>query len=271
MKKIFILFAFLINISCEKDDRLINFEEYSIPEKLMQNYCALGASTAAMNWQKEVALQVSENYKNYAIASTRWAHTVTTQIDYSENATDNDSNKVMANQLARLLKDKKEKQYYPDLITVMCGINDAGNGITNIGNYDEIMALNTNNVGIEDWFNKDDYKKNRESIYGSTSFVIEQLIRNFPDAQIIIIIPQQVNLGPTYHQNLVVVNSAVQRIASRYSLAIIDVFKESGITNVNGLGSQYLSADGLHPNSEGEKLLTLFVTNKIKYLYFKKG
>lgn len=270
IQRILLIITLFVIVSCEKEDTYIN--NYIGSEGiLMDNYCALGASVASMKWQENVAKNLAVNYKNFAISNTRWAHFNQTAIDLSANASDNHYNKVMTNQLARLLKEKETNGYYPDLITILCGLNDAASGPTVIGNFEQAMALDLSNVSINDWFTETRFKTQRETVYGATRFVIEQLIRNFPKSQIILILPQQVNNGTYNYQNVVAVNAALERLANRYSVIVIDAFKESGITDAGGLITQYLLADGLHPNAAGEILLTNFVTKRIRYYYFKKN
>lgn len=269
MNKFYVLLTLIFLFSCEKEDTYIN--NYIGNEGiLMDNYCALGASTASMKWQENVAKNLAVNYKNLAIGGTRWSQTPTSSVDLTVNASNNPSNKVMANQLARLLKEK-ELGYNPDLITILCGLNDAASGVSVIGNFEQAMALDLSSVTVNDWFTETRFKTQRETVYGATRFVIEQLIRNFPKSQIILILPQQVNNGTYNYQNVVAVNVALERLANRYSVIVIDAFKESGITDAGGLITQYLMADGLHPNIQGEILLTNFLTKRLRYYYFKKN
>jgi hypothetical protein len=271
MKYLFqLLIIILFFSSCKKT------EYYSFPQSeesglIMQNYCVLGSSTAAMSWQVEVAKSISLNYKSYAIGGTRWSHTSLSTLDYSKNASENDQNKVLSNELARLLRDKNETGYYPDLITIMCGLNDAACGIGIIGNYEDAFVLDISEVSLKDWFTDLKYKKMRETVYGSTRFVIESIVRNFPNSQLIVLTTQQCSNGSYNYENILATNTAIQKIANRYAVPVIDIFKESGITDAGGMITQYLKEDGIHPNAAGEKLLTNLLINRLHYLYIKKG
>jgi len=271
MRKLIVTLFVLLFISCTKKEHY-TFSQAELSGKIMEKYCALGASTASLTWQAEVAKNIALEYKCYAIGSTRWSHTKLSALDYSNNASDNIANKVMTNELARLLKDKNDTGYYPNLIAIMCGLNDAAASsdisIT-LGNYEDAMAFDMSNIAIEDWFGKEKYKGMRETVYGSTRFVLENLIRNFPKSMIIILTPQQCNNGNYNYKNVLEVNNALQKIAERYSVQMIDIFKESGITDAGGLISQYIG-DGIHPNAEGEKLLTNFLIKRLRYIYFEK-
>jgi lysophospholipase L1-like esterase len=271
MKHLFFLsIVSLLLFSCKKTDPL----SFPLEEKngiIMESYCALGASTAAMGWQTEVAKKISSNYKCYAIGGTRWSHTSSSVIDYSNNASDNAQNRVMSNELARLIKDKSETGYYPDLITIMCGLNDAASGIGILGTFEKAFAIDMSKITIEDWFTNPNYKKSRETVYGSTRFVIENIVRNFPKSQLIILLPQQCSNGGYNYENILATNIAIEKIANRYAVPVIDLFKESGITDAGGLITQYLREDGVHPNAAGEKLLTNLLIKRLHYLYFKKG
>ena len=247
-----------INTSCPCDSIIVD------------KYCALGASTASMAWQANVASNIARSYKCYAIGGGRWAHTTLSVFDTTSNASNNAQNNVMTNQLARLLKDRNEKGYYPDLITIMCGLNDAANGPSVIGNLDSAMVYNLANVTPQQWFTDSKFKLQPKTVYGSCRYVVETLIRNFPDSRIVIFTNQQCNNNSYNYLNALTLNNALKNIANLYSLSIVDIFNESGITIQGGIVSPYLGADQLHPNEAGGKLLTAFVTKRLRYLYFSR-
>lgn len=255
--------------SCGKDELST---EPDMPEKLVENYCALGASTATMNWQKLVATDLAINYKCYAVPGTRWAHLAESQIDYSTDGSNKACNRVMANQLLRLIKDNDENGYYPDLITILCGLNDAAYTTVKpiLGDYTSAFKIDMGNITIESWFTDNQYKELRETVYGSTRFVLEKLIRKFPFSTIVVITPQQVNNGTYTYERVESINNVIKKVASRYSIQVLDAFAESGITDAGGLASQFLQEDKIHPNTAGERLLYLYTTKKLRNIYFPK-
>jgi lysophospholipase L1-like esterase len=271
MKKNLLIFTLVITlfVSCKRNE-YYTFSQSGDNAIILEKYCALGASTASMPWQAEVAKKVALSYKCYALSGARWAHTTTSVLDYSDNASANANNNLMTNQLIRLIKDKNEKGYYPDLITIMCGLNDAANGLNIIGTYEEAFALDISKVSVEDWFINPIYKKNRQTVYGSARFVIENIVRNFPKSQIVLCTLQQCNNAGYNYENILATNVALEKIANRYSLPVVDFFRESGITDAGGLIAQYLREDGIHPNAAGEVLMTNFLTQRLREIYFTK-
>lgn len=269
-RRLLIIFSIFILFACKKTEYVTIVEDYN-QKLVINNYCALGASTACMEWQKQVSRNFSSKYRCYAVPGTRWIHNSLTTIDYSANGSNKTENYVMSNQILRLLKDKTDSTYYPNLITIMCGLNDSAYGPSIIGNYDETFSIDMANITAEEWFTNTKYKKIRETVFGSARYVIENIKRNFPNSIILLLTTQQCNNGSYIYNNILAVNEAVVKIAKRYSIPIVDVFNESGITDAGGLISQYLKNDGIHPNSEGEKLLANFLTNKIKLIYFNKN
>lgn len=264
MKKILLILGlFFLSASCER-----SMDQSNKTDFLLLNYCSLGASTASMSWQEKVALSLAKNYKTFSIPGSRWAHTDLSSYDLSDDGSKNANNLLMTNQLARLLKEKAENKYEPDIITVFCGLNDAANGSRVLGNYNESLSYNLN-VTPEEWFSNIEYKKIRNTVYGSSRFVIGSLVRNFPNSKIIILTNQQCNNNTYNNYNTSLVNEALISAANYYKLNVIDIFNESGIVVKDGAPSPYLGADQLHPNALGEELLYNFVSQKIKEIIKK--
>ncbi len=235
-----------------KEDTYVQKEEYK--EGIFINtYCALGASTASMQWQKDVAEAVSEDYKSYSIPGCRWA--------YAPNSSNNVS--VMADELASLLKDKNENGYYPDLITIMCGINDASGGF--LGNCSDADPIYNGNISVDQWLSSSEYKPLRESVYGSIVFMMENLKINFPKSCILIMTTQQINNSNFDANKLIWINRIIKSVAKSYSIPVIDVFNDSGI-NFSNIGV-FLDDTRLHPNVEGEKLLQNYVEKQVRLKY----
>ena len=261
MRQFLILILLILSVSCEGDNPMVITEPV---KKSVSDYCALGASTAAMSWQKEVAKNLNtQNYSNYAVGGTRWAHTAISAYDLSINASNNAHNKIMTNQLARLLKDKEDFGYNPEIITIMCGLNDAANGSRIIGNFEDVSKYNLTEIKPRNWIEEVTYKSIRETVYGSTRYFIEQIKSNFPQSKIIIINLQQVDNGTYNYENTERINKVLEHLSIFYECYYIDVFKESGITITSNVTSPYHLSDRVHLNAEGERLLTLFVTKKI--------
>lgn len=270
--KIYMFFLSLTLISCSKDV-VDTAEEESLCEQksssnkvsapyapssnyqsgiIMDKYCALGASTASMQWQKNVATTVSEEYRCYAEPGARW--TIVSQN--TEN--------IMSNQLKRLLKDKDETGYYPNLITIMCGLNDA-TGCNTGSCIDSYRIDKIADINITEWNSDSRYTPLRKTVYGSMRYVIECLKKHFPQSCIIIMTPQQTN-NSNYKKNTILrINEIIKIIARKNNIAIVDVYNECGINATNT--QIYLDEYQLHPNKDGEKLLKTYVENQIRLKY----
>ena len=146
----------------------------------MDAYCALGASTASMDWQRKVGLALARDYRCYALGGTRWIHTEDSVADLTADASGGGDNRVMANQLLRLLEDKEKSGYSPDMITVLCGLN------------------------------------------------------------------------------------------RRYSVPVIDMFWESGVSDMGGLNEPFVQPDRIHPNARGEYLLYIYLEKRLRQMYLPK-
>lgn len=134
----------------------------------------------------------------------------------------------------------------------------------NLNNVDYIIiAAGTNDyrldVPLGDKSEISKKHKNTNTFYGAYSKLIENIIRNNPDAQIQLWTPlARKNSGyNTYNKNkrghtLIDYIVAIRYIADYYNLSVCDMFKNSGITLRNIHEYTY---DGLHPNNEGYELI----------------
>lgn len=219
---------------------------------IMERYCALGASTASMQWQKNVATAVAKEYRCYAIPGARWT-------TVSQN-----TGNIMSDQLKNLLKDKDKTGYYPDLITIMCGLNDATG--CNIGSCIDTYRIDKiADINITEWNSDSKYIQLRKSVYGSMRYIIECLKKHFPQSCIIIMTPQQTN-NNNYKTDLILkINRIIKIVAKKNNIITVDVYNECGINATNA--QLYLDEHQLHPNKEGEKLLKTYVENQIRLKY----
>lgn len=261
----FLMLMFLFSCSNSEDIVIINPENKPVR---VSNYCAMGASTASMSWQAKVAEKFADNYKSFAIGGTRWAHTNLSVLDLSDNASANYNNFLMTNQLARLLKYKEETGYNPEIITIMCGLNDAANGQRVIGDMKKALSYNLSNTTPEQWY-ENRYVSINSTVYGSLIFVTSSLIKNFPNSKIVILTLQQCNNGSYNNANVSLVNEALINVAEYYKLDVIDVYNKSGIIITDNEKSPFLGDDQLHPNELGQVLLTNFVSKEMDSILAK--
>ena len=251
--------------SCEKTDA------EQAPETIMDTYCAMGASTASMDWQRKVGQSLARDYRSYALGGTRWIHTGDSTADLTADASGGGDNRVMTNQLLRLLEDKKTG-YSPDMITVLCGLNDAAYSTLRpvLGSYEEAFGLDLTGVTPRQWFTDPAYKELRETVYGSSRFFLQTLIREFPYANIVVITPQQVNNGTYTYERIDPVCQALREVCRRYSVPVIDMFWESGVSDMEGLNERFVQPDRIHPNAQGEYLLYVYLEKRLRQMYLPK-
>lgn len=159
----------------------------------------------------------------------------------------------------------------PDCILIWIGTNDANNSNSNnivADNFDEVMALDYNTIA-DDTLGR----TYRQTFYGGLRYSLETLIRNYPYATIMVFTPVQTNpANQRTYENLIVVGNALKKMANRYSCIYVNALTDIGIVDLLEAsdGSGFFLADGLHPNSDGKKLLANFTAKKLNTLYFSK-
>lgn len=155
----------------------------------------------------------------------------------------------------------------PDCFIIWLGTNGAGQPSTD--NYDEIMDL--------DWATLSDDalgRQYRKTFYGGLRYSIEMLYRKFKNSTICVLTPIQTN-PENYrtYEKLSVTASAIIKMSQRYSCIHIDALNEIGIVDLfeKSDGTGYWLSDGLHPNSNGKKLISNYLSQRIHSLYFSKN
>ena len=96
--------------------------------------------------------------------------------------------------------------------------------------------------------------------YGALDFVYNKLITNNPTAKFVIMTPMKNHGYGTSpdsftknsdgHYQIDYVN-AIKQVADKYSLPVLDMYANSGISAMNETHNQKYLFDGLHPNQEG--------------------
>lgn len=156
----------------------------------------------------------------------------------------------------------------PDVFIFAMGTNnDTGNGNTN-GTVDE--AMNPESIK-EDIFVDSNGKSLKYTMCGAMRWCIETIKRAFPDCKIFISLPIQraqysSNSNYLYPKVLLIKEMAIQM-----GCQIIDQYGGCGITSaIENDVSPYgpFLRDGLHPNSDGQKLMGAFAAAQVKSMYF---
>lgn len=132
----------------------------------------------------------------------------------------------------------KEMSDGADLIVVFGGTNDFG-------------QKDASPLG--EWGDTDD-----NTFYGALYVLYKILIEKYPSANILIITPLQRNrTGETvrngYGYLLQDYVDAIERTANYFSLPILDLYRNSGMSPMVDIIKERMFFDGVHPNEEGHK------------------
>lgn len=135
----------------------------------------------------------------------------------------------------------------PDIIAVYIGINDFNTNIGNLGNYDQIDfdALITDNGGS--------YSYGTPTTITEAYAVMVHRMKTRYTSSDIYLFTMLPNTKKKEYDKLEIFNESIKKIADKYDLTAVDLYKDSGITKDNT--STYLR-DGLHPNSSGMDKIT---------------
>lgn len=145
-----------------------------------------------------------------------------------------------------------------DYLTIMGGVNDFQHDVP-LGNYTNCIDTNT--------------------FYGALNILIKNLIYKYPQACIIFITPtknnfhhktkkypnsfQKNNLGLTQIDYV----EAIKLTCQKYSIPIIDLFNESGISPFIDIHQKLYTPDGLHFNDAGYQRLAQRIASELqKYI-----
>ena len=112
-----------------------------------------------------------------------------------------------------------------------------------------------------------------KTFIGAYQLLLNRINSSNPHAKIVLITPIQRNKDgfDIHHFNeennqLIDYVNAIKKLAHLYSLPVIDLYAESGITSDN---IKFYTKDGLHPNEEGYKILSKIIQNfLLNYNFF---
>lgn len=179
---------------------------------------------------------------------------------------DDGKTNCLSNEVRMLKRIVQGGRSIPDCIVVWLGTNDANDPFGN-DNYDEIMQLDYS-ILADDTLGRE----YRQTIYGSLRYSLEALCREYPYATIIVFTPIQTQRVNRTYGSLTTIGNALKKMADRYSCICVNGLTDIGIVDLlepSGSNGVFL-ADGLHPNSDGKKLLANFTAKKLNTLYFSK-
>lgn len=117
-----------------------------------------------------------------------------------------------------------------DIITIFSGTNDVSEPLGTFGDTDPTV-----------------------SFYGALDYTFSTLITNFPDKPIGVITPLPRFDYWGSSNNLQIRVDAIIKVAQKYSLPVLDLYRCSGLRpwNATNKADMFYNGDGLHPNNAG--------------------
>ncbi|MDY3846243.1 MAG: SGNH/GDSL hydrolase family protein [Eubacteriales bacterium] len=124
-----------------------------------------------------------------------------------------------------------------DIVFVFGGTNDYGHGDAPIGTPED---------------------KTPDTFYGACDYLFSGLIKKYPNALIAIMTPMHREGENVPNKNGAILKTYVDIIrntAEKYSLPVLDLWKNLGIYPDIAQSKAALTADGLHPNDAGHRMI----------------
>ena len=215
----------------EIKDLKINFLGDSITE-------GAGASTPQKNYVNRVAKRTGAICRNYGIGGTRIAKQ---QKPSAEAIYDRD-----------FCSRVDEMDSDADVVVIFGGTNDYGHGDAPLGNMND---------------------RTNDTFYGALHELYNKIITKYPESFIVVLTPlhrlHEDNLKgdgskPQDVADLRAYVNIIREVAEYYSLPVLDLFANSGISPNHPLINIKYFADGLHPNDEGHSVLANKIISFLK-------
>lgn len=207
---------------------------------LGDSICTYPNSPAFGGWIFDMNDYISfESLKTYGVGDSTWKVTANRSSMYAQFLT---------------LKDEVDHgRTPPDVIVINAGIND--------------VVYNTPVGTASEAFNGEDILSSDPltlaTLYQSIRYTCEAIIDEYPNAQIILATPYQSGLMAR-EAGVRNVRDAIIESGARLGLKVINQTDDLPIYNYNeSISPHYLRADGTHPSSYGEQLLTRFFVKEL--------
>lgn len=188
-----------------------------------------GASKYDNCFVKLVEKETSAVCRNYGIGGTRIANQTKPSADAVYD-------KGFCSRIEQMDADA-------NVIAIFGGTNDFGHGDAPIGTM---------------------FDRTPETFYGALHYLYKNLIKKYPDAFIFVITPlhrvdenNPLGEGNKEKEGLLLREYVhiIKEVAEFYSLPVLDLFANSGIYPVIPAHKEKYTADGLHPNDLGHRIL----------------
>ena len=234
---------------------------------ILPNVVFFGDSITDVNTNGEWA-KVIENYaefkslKNYARGNCRWTFKSDTTYNITATNGANSGENVIWNQFNRLVDDVDNGRVEtPDCIIVFAGVNDVFQN-ADLGDVSTVFNYQNQSTNVTTLTN----------LAASIRYVCELMMNTYPECQIILATPLQINNYVQVAQ-IMKVRDIIIESAKIMGLKVIDQTCESGLYCYKEFKNNVHLKDGTHLNEAGGKMIAKFLArefyNKIVLQYSK--
>ncbi len=196
----------------------------------------VGASTAEKRYERVVGRALGCTTINHGISATRIA---------------NQKGEPMYG--PSFCQRFSEMEDEADIIFVFGGTNDYGHGDAPIGAPGD---------------------KTPDTFYGACDYLFSGLIKKYPGSLIIIMTPMHREGECIPNNNGAILKTYVdiiRKTAEKYSLPVLDLWKNSGVYPDISESKDAFASDGLHPNDAGHRLIAQRILGFLAFLGYNIG
>lgn len=252
--------------------------ELFLPNLQNKKAIAFGSSNVTQKygiWFQDLCDYYKLNYKIYGVGAATYPDL--NNIIPSNSGLSGIADELVgqSNCLINQVKYKIEQDlnYIPNLIFINSGMNEAGQSTISVGDLEIVM-----NKSLDEIINSTDVTFGKNTLYGSMRWVLETLMINYPNAQIIGIIPWQC-YEPVCTSFFTKIKQQMENMYNRMGIPIINAFNNGGFYSKfepTGGGTTKYTLDGIHVkldnvyNFEGRIIQNTFICKEVyKMLYDK--
>lgn len=200
--------------------------------------------------------------RSYARSGATWTNTSSTKYDVKEYTEKLSNNNVIYNQVNRLVEAcRLGKQVEPQLILIAAGTNDAWFGTSRPGRYSKTAQQVFD--GKTSMMPKTPASK-LISLAESVRYVCEMLMKNFPDAQIILLTPMQSTAVKA--SDIRKVGDIIEQCGRYMSINVIRQDYGSSVYHVRERAVKTYTTDGTHTSEKGARRNGIYIANRVEAL-----
>ncbi len=201
----------------------------------------VGASCAQNKYVEVFAQKTGAQIKNYGISGTRIAkqNSVSSFPEWDNSFI----------QRAEIMEDDQ------DIVVVFGGTSDFGHGDAPFGTMED---------------------RTEDTFYGALHVLYQKLLKKYPKAVLLILTPlhrfdekQSISKPQGGFPTLAQYTDAIRQVAEFYSLPVLDLWANSGMSTRVAEVDQYYFTDGLHPTDAGHaRIASMLIAFLESYLSF---